>query len=126
MVLLFGVWLYSSTFLSPDQELSSVVVFTVAFATLPVIGLYFSLAKSNFISSFIWTLLTGVALPSASGRIAALWAGPIGSLNVYAGSSTMVADIVFCGVQGVVASLFAWRLHESLRFRKFALDHSTT
>src|SRR5438045_797781 len=33
------------------------------FVTLPVIGLYFSLACNGFLASFLWTLLFGVLVP---------------------------------------------------------------
>lgn len=118
VVLLVAVWLYCATFLSSSNELTSVVAYGTAFATLPIIGLYYSLAKSNFIVSLLWTLLVGVAVPAGLGRIASLW---------FEDPSTPVPGdlaglIVPCAAQLALAGLFAWRLHHQLRYRKFALE----
>src|SRR5258708_33338415 len=43
ITLLCAVWLYGATFLSEGNELPSVLGCLVTFATLPVVGLYFSL-----------------------------------------------------------------------------------
>jgi len=120
IVLLVSVWLYCATFLSTDSELSSVLVYGTAFATLPVIGLYYSLAKSNFIVSLLWTLLVGVAVPAGLGRIAAMWfADPFAYSP---GTGELAGLLVPCLLQAVIAILFALRLYHHLRYRKFALD----
>ena len=65
--LLLALWRYCSKFLSDQDELASMVFFAGTFITLPVVGLYFSLARTNFISAFTWTLFVGVAVPSTLG-----------------------------------------------------------
>jgi hypothetical protein len=65
VALLFTVWLYCATFLSTVNELPSVVCYVITFATLPVVGLYFSLTKTNFMAALIWTLLVQAVIPSA-------------------------------------------------------------
>ena len=123
MLLLCAVWLYCSTFLSNENEVFSVLIYSVTFATLPVIGLYYSLARSNFIAALIWTLLVGIALPSGMARIVAL------SLDVSNSSSSsflqpaiLVEEFLPCLIQLGLAVLFAARLHHHLRYRKFALE----
>jgi hypothetical protein len=121
MVLLFSVWLYSATFLSDSNELLSVLVFANIFATLPVIGLYFSLTHGNFIASLVWTLLAGVALPAAIGRIAGFWFEPING-PAYAGGDSLATILLPAVLQILMAALLAWRLQQRLRYRRFALD----
>ncbi|HEY5909563.1 MAG TPA: ABC transporter permease subunit [Verrucomicrobiae bacterium] len=116
MILLVSVWLYSATFLSTDSELTSVVVYSVAFVALPVIGLYFSLAKNNIIVSLLWTLLVGVAVPAAIGRFAALWCGP--DVVPEGAARTLIP----CGLQMFFAFQLALRLHYNLKYRRFALS----
>jgi ABC-type transport system involved in multi-copper enzyme maturation permease subunit len=116
MLLLCVVWLYCSTFLSEENELFSVLIYGVAFATLPVIGLYFSLAKNNFIAALVWTLLVGIALPNGMARIIALCFEPSNSTTI------LVQEFLPCVIQVALAVLCAGRLHHHLRYRKFALD----
>ncbi len=119
VVLLIIVWLYGATFLSTDSEVGSVVIYGVAFATLPVLGLYYSLARTNYIASLLWTLMMGVVVPAAVGRLAIMCYGEFSestlleTLSPYAPSALQLA----------LASLFAWRLYHNLRHRKFALEH---
>ncbi len=119
VVLLVAVWLYGATFLSSDSEWGSVSMYLIAFATLPVLGLYYSLAKSNYIASLLWTLMMGVVIPAALGRLFIL------CFDVSESSTLEVlAPFVPSGLQLALAGLFAWRLHHDLRYRKFALDRS--
>lgn len=108
IVLLCAVWLYGATFLSNTNELLSVIGFLVTFATIPVVGLYFSLAKSNFIAALVWTILVQVVLPSAALMLDLqhLQGGP---------GEVVVRAAVQCGVAGFLA----WRLLLLLERREF-------
>jgi hypothetical protein len=122
MLLLVVVWLYCSTFLSEGNELFSALIYGVAFATLPVIGLYFSLARSNFIAALVWTLLIGIALPSGMAKIVALSFEASNSSSSFLQPAVLVEEFLPCLIQLGLAVLFAGRLHHHLRYRKFALD----
>jgi len=121
--LLFAVWLYCGAFLSDDNETISVMLYAITFATLPVIGLYFSLAKRNFIAALLWTLLVGIVGPSALSMATRAWLGftwPRGTLT--SGVTSLIMIFMPAGAQIIIAKFFAWRLRENLKTRKFALE----
>ncbi len=119
VVLLVAVWLYGATFLSSESELGAVIVYGVAFATLPVLGLYYSLATTNYIASLLWTLLVGVVIPAGLGRVFRLWFDESYSSPVM----DALAPFAPSALQITLAVLFAWRLQHHLRYRKFALEN---
>ncbi len=66
---LMGVWLYFQTVFGdsvttfPSEHFLSVCFFFVSFATVPIVGLYFSLRPGNFASAVFFTLLVAIILP---------------------------------------------------------------
>ena len=114
-ILLFAVWLYGATFLTSDNELPSVVGYALIFATLPVVGLYFSLAKANFVAALVWTLLVQIVFPAA--------------VQVYArldhpGMSSYADILAQAIVQIAVAAFLGWRLLLLLKRREFVTSSS--
>lgn len=108
--LLFGVWLLAGTFLASTNEVPFVLGHAVTFATVPVVGLYFSLTTSNFISALIWTLLLQVVLP----EVAWMFCGSTAeSLSNW--SSCLIPAVG----RLLVAGLLAWRLWVRLKTRAF-------
>ena len=108
--LLFGVWLLAATFLASTNEVPFVLGHAVTFATVPVVGLYFSLTTSNFISALIWTLLLQVVLP----EVAWMFCGSTAeSLSNW--SSCLIPAVG----RLLVAGLLAWRLWVRLKTRAF-------
>jgi ABC-type transport system involved in multi-copper enzyme maturation permease subunit len=63
MVLLLVIWGYFDTIIGPRYEPVPAWFFAIAFLTMPVIGLYYSLRKSSFFSAFLFTVLIGTLLP---------------------------------------------------------------
>jgi len=134
IALLLSLWLYCSTFLATPvsvpgnmatrREWPSILFFAGTFLCLPVIGLYFSLAKRGFLSAFLWTLLAGVALPAflSEGEqwIEALVLAPLAPGSAPDASVTWL----FTPVQAVVAGLLAWRLHADLKHRRFDIQRT--
>lgn len=58
------IWVYISGVFSGQRLPSELIGFLcTSFLTLPVIGLYFSLRRANFISAFLFTVFAGVAAP---------------------------------------------------------------
>ncbi len=106
------------------REWPSILFFAGTFLSLPVIGLYFSLAKRGFLSAFLWTLLAGVALPAFLAE-----GGQLIGLAVWAPVARGVPQDVpiawlFTPVQAVLAGLLAWRLHADLKHRRFAIQRT--
>lgn len=105
LALLFGVWIWCSEFLLPEGVWTDIGAWLVMFLTVPPIGLYFSLAQTNFMGSFLRTLLMTVVIPVGMGTKSFLLAAE---------------------VQIVVACLLTWQMHSRLVNRKFPLDRGLT
>jgi len=110
ILLLCSVWLYVGTFLSNASEWPSVLGYLVTFATLPLVGLYFSLAKPNFIAALVWTILVQVVLP-----VAVLLAARFN----YREESRLAEVMIPAFVQVSVAIFLGWRLLMMLKRREF-------
>ncbi len=63
LALLFGVWAFLFTFGDRGHSFARLLFYATMLLALPVIGLYFSLAKRSFLSAVLWTLLVGCVLP---------------------------------------------------------------
>jgi ABC-type transport system involved in multi-copper enzyme maturation permease subunit len=96
---------------------SSLVSYTVMFLIIPVIGLYYSLAQTSFLSAFIRTLFVGVFLPFA--LVLPLRVAELSALNWTHPAPDLSALISI--IRLALAASFARRLHQSLKYRKFAL-----
>jgi ABC-type transport system involved in multi-copper enzyme maturation permease subunit len=108
--LLYGVWLFAATFLSSVSEVPFVLGHAVTFATLPVVGLYFSLTTSNFISALIWTLLLQIVLPEVAWLV---YGSAVESISSW-------SSFLFpAAARLLVAGLLAWRLWVRLKTRAF-------
>jgi hypothetical protein len=101
---------------------------TWTFLTLPVIGLYFSLRRANFISALLWTLFVGIFLPLALPRLLFLlqhwvlmfqpqmWPLPRAAFR----GSDVVPFITF--FQAAFAIIAGNRLYRNLLQRNFAFQ----
>ncbi len=63
LLLMLAVWIYLAALIRQQGSFSLVPFFCAGFLSLPVIGLYYSLRRVNFISAFFSTLLAGLLLP---------------------------------------------------------------
>ncbi len=64
LILLLGVWIYlSGIFHNQDRDWGMIQFYCSSFLTLPVIGLYCSLRRRNFISAFLFTVFLGLVIP---------------------------------------------------------------
>jgi len=127
VALLFAIWLYCGTFLGQGHNFVSVLLYAVTFATLPIVGLYFSLDKKNFIAALVWTLLVQMVIPSGLSRAADFWYWSRSSMSYSFGafgSPTIHAVVSVCAQIGI-ALFLAWRLKDNLKRRRFALDRGT-
>jgi hypothetical protein len=125
ITLLVGLWVYFATFFtSNENELASVFYYTVALLSLPVVGLYESLARTSFIGALLSTLLLGAAVPAIVARLGdlldfVLWAFGQSSANVRTDIDTTTFAIL---VQFLVTIGCLWRMQQNLKHRRFALD----
>jgi hypothetical protein len=63
-ILLLGIWAFLSEFFPARQGSQGLIEFFCGtFLTLPVIGLYYSLRRGNFITAFVSTLFVGLMVP---------------------------------------------------------------
>ncbi len=119
IALLFAVWVFGATFMSTvANEFPSLLLFALTFATLPIVGLYFSLKKSNYIVALLWTLAVQFLLPTMCAQALNWFLGPF---NTPQDSDSLVELALFAPPQLLFAAWLAWRLHENLKYRKFAL-----
>jgi len=124
VALLIGVWVFVATF-EPGVSGWDGMWFSISFATLPIVGLYYSLAKTHFLSAFVWTLLTGYLVPELLANVGMvqrmiLWQLGISAGNL-AGAQTRAGPL-WALLQITLAIGFGYLLHRNLEQRRFALE----
>lgn len=107
IALLYSVWVFLGGLPGFQVHYAVLIHFLVTFATLPVIGLYFSLAVSNYIGALLRTMLLGIAVPMA-----------FASVGGYSGVGLLISATIQAGL----AYGLAWRMHSKLARREFALE----
>ncbi|MBI3849341.1 MAG: hypothetical protein HY298_03465 [Verrucomicrobia bacterium] len=133
MALLLGIWLYFANIFSLGDSsvpggrvaFGEILFFGNTFLTLPVIGLYFSLRSTNFVSAFLVTILVGLLLPVMLGRVAGWYVSTL-TENYFYGRAYNHPSATFFTIiiQLVFAAHFWQRLHRNLTGRTFALDRA--
>lgn len=63
LLIISFVWIYFAQVFHLANVRESIQFFSVSFLALPVIGLYHSLRRPNFVSAFLFTLFWGLLLP---------------------------------------------------------------
>jgi ABC-type enterochelin transport system permease subunit len=124
IALLIGVWVFVSTF-EPDVSGWEGMWFSVSFLTLPIIGLYYSLAKTHFLSAFVWTLLMGYLFPillANVGMIQRMILWQLGFPAAYLPPSQTGIGAIWALLQIILAIGFGHLLHRNLEQRRFALE----
>jgi ABC-type transport system involved in multi-copper enzyme maturation permease subunit len=124
IALLIGVWVFVSTF-EHDVSGWEGMWFSISFLTLPVIGLYYSLAKSHFLSAFVWTLLMGYLFPillANVGMVQRMILWQLGFPAAYLPPSQTRIGAIWALVQIILAIGFGHLLHRNLEQRRFALE----
>ncbi len=106
--------------MSPSYRQSDATwFFAITFLTLPIVGLYFSLARSQFMSALFWTLGVGLFVPFVIGPVGHWLLTP--EVFNWGRSSTLTA----ASPLQVAIALYLWhRLHTHLAERKFNLERS--
>jgi ABC-type transport system involved in cytochrome c biogenesis permease component len=121
--LLMSVWAYCSTFLPNGSNAGVGLFFLVAFLTVPVFGLYFSLGSRNFIIAFLATLAVGLLLPLVLPQaLRALW-GVLSDPNaVFSWDPRPSLGAAVCQL---LLAVVCWdRLFVRLRKRAFPLERT--
>jgi ABC-type transport system involved in multi-copper enzyme maturation permease subunit len=119
--LLLGLWLYFASFLPGSGPGMAIAFYATSFATLPVVGLYFSLRCRNFISAFLATLAVGLLVPLLFSSILGwLWLQWVDSSGYSGWGFRPSGPAAVCQL-GFAA--LCWRqLHRSLKRRAFPLE----
>jgi ABC-type transport system involved in cytochrome c biogenesis permease component len=124
IILLSVVWVYCASFLSEGREWMPMLLSLVTFATLPFVGLYFSLTRSNFVVALLCTVVLQMIFPVVLEQVVAFFSEPpfLGG-----GYSSVTGEDLFVGFLGPMfqvglALFLGWRLHENLRRRSFAME----
>jgi hypothetical protein len=129
IILFCGVWIYVGVSLDREAIYSFLFSWAMAFLCVPVVGLYYSLAKVSYLVAFLWTLLAAMLLPITLAQVPYL----IGILAYYlsnrpfppSGSESVTAVTAAC-LQLCIGYFFAWRLYSNLKRRRFALESRST
>jgi len=123
-VLFFAVSVFQAILFGSDESRAFLPYLGLVYVTLPVIGLYFSLARQQFIAALFWTLIFGGMLPFALGASGAS-AEIINSLfraAPYPEDDAGWGFFLTLALQAGVAAVFALVLRHHLARRKFALQ----
>jgi ABC-type transport system involved in multi-copper enzyme maturation permease subunit len=126
VVLFVFVWAYISQLLR-HGVFSEIAGFLLTFATLPIIGLYFSLRCQSFIAAFLMTLITGVLLPSVFSKVIQfLLRGLVYDYTgAYAYEFNSIAWLLAQSLP-ILLALMAWTLtHSRLEQRRFSFERIT-
>jgi len=118
--LLTGLWLYC---LAIWRYRDVPLLYAGTFATLPVIGLYYSLARKTFVAAFLWTIVMGVLLPAV---LALLAVDSVRSLReTFPGPAMLPSHlpvVLTLLIQLPLAGAFLFILQHHLEHRKFAMQ----
>lgn len=140
--LLMLVWIYFAGVFWERGDFRSMPFYCTAFATVPIIGLYYSLRRKQFITAFLSTLMTGLFLPWIIKLLATFFVEIVlgfGMVSLAAGGAVLgensVADQIFAALRKTVLSPFfiviiqasialhvGKRLHHDLVHREFAFS----
>lgn len=134
LLLLLGVWTYlAGLFPGAERDWGMIWFYCSTFLTLPVIGLYCSLRRRNFISAFLYTVFLGLVLPFGLKTIINWFTravlGPPEYLISYFDNALFEGLLLLTYsawflilVQGIVAYQVGRRLHRDLERRNFAFS----
>lgn len=123
VVTLIGIWLYFLGIFRTENNFAPVWFFLVTYLVVPVIGLYFSVQCRLFISAFLLTVATAIALPIMTViAVKSLW-------WFYAVNSGhgIVSDFwdstgAIRLIQLWLAAVFGLMLYQKLKTRSFPLE----
>jgi ABC-type transport system involved in multi-copper enzyme maturation permease subunit len=124
MIVLIGIGIYFNAFFHTENFREQLQLCLVSFLTLPVIGLYFSLRRSNFMSALLFTLLFGLGLPMTFPGLLHIvfpeFDFPGSPLGMFYSQSAVTI------LQLLAAVLLGRRLYSDLVRRNFAFSHAVT
>jgi ABC-type transport system involved in cytochrome c biogenesis permease component len=123
VVLLLVVWSYLSSFLPHGSGAGVILFFAVAFLSVPVFGLYFSLRCRNFIAAFLATVAVGLLLPLVLSEVLEVmrWGSPA-SNDEFLWVVRPSWGAAIC--QGILAVICWDRLYRRLKRRAFPLERA--
>lgn len=118
IVLLVLVWGWLAQWSRNEFAFQHIAYFVAAFISVPVIGLYFSLARDNFMSALLWTFFVAIVIPAVFSRLE--------NHSLVTGMPGMFQSSGSVPLQIIMAIAFAQKMLRNLDERKFALDRRVT
>ena len=119
--LLQGIWTYFLTFLPHRNDPLAILFFAATFATLPVIGLYFSLRCRGYVTAFVASLAVGLFVPGVFPSLFAWWWHSwTRGVAYYSGEMHLSLGVIL--LQFVFAAMCGERLYTRLKRRAFPLE----
>ncbi len=128
VAMLLGLWLYlarlyrvTGPFMSAQDDLPTIGHFAMAFVSIPVVGLYFSLCCRHYIGAFLMTLAFGMLLPWVTVMVAKLfvltyWPSYLRP-RIEPFAYTWIVELL-------LAAFFGSRLHHRLEARSFPFSRA--
>jgi hypothetical protein len=106
------VWFYFVKIFRDFEDVPLMLYFLSTYLTLPVIGLYFSLASRSFITAFLGTIAAGVLVPSIFPLVIGLYTGFRTTLGLSDDINTGYGLAILTQILLAVAFIFLlnWRL----------------
>jgi ABC-type transport system involved in multi-copper enzyme maturation permease subunit len=124
VIWVYMIGLFGRSYGMGGGSLTKVWFFAVTFATIPVVGLYFSLLCRHFISAYLLTLAVAVVVPVLLVGIACKWvATPESIYNEY-GEMWRGIYVGTQFVQGGIVLLLLPRLTRKLNERSFPMERT--
>jgi ABC-type transport system involved in cytochrome c biogenesis permease component len=125
IVIFLAASLFQAVILRSEEGPVLLPYFGLGYLTLPVIGLYFSLARKHFIASVFWTLLFGGIFPLILLNFGDILDLAWGVSRTQGYGDHPIGAFVFAFLlQAGLATAFALILRNHLARRKFALEPS--
>jgi hypothetical protein len=125
-IALLGIWTFlDMELLAGQAKPGFIAIFCSSFVALPIIGLYHSLRRPNFISAFLFTVFTGLVVPFGVVLFTMfLDLFVIGAGFPIFGDAFRTDIVVF--IQLTLAVLYRWRLYRDMERRNFPLTRAAT
>jgi ABC-type transport system involved in multi-copper enzyme maturation permease subunit len=123
LVALITIWIYWVNLWHAEREDESMVAVVASYAVLPVVGLYFSLRRSNFLTAFLLTLVWALLIPAVAASAAELAVAQLAWPDT---SLREIGTMVRISTQLPVAAVLLVRLHRDLVNRNFSYQRAVT
>jgi ABC-type transport system involved in multi-copper enzyme maturation permease subunit len=132
--LLIIVWLYLAELFRPRGNFALIPLICGGYATLPVIGLHYSLRRANFISALLSTLFMGLVVPELLRLFCQILVQIVFWSDDYQSSRRWLylaldyvssSPLFICAMQALIAFLVGKKLYQNLVHRNFSYSKTS-